>query len=443
MRRNEALKAKNRRAQARYRERQKEKFADYKSAVDELTQQLESLAAEKDALAADKAMLESCLQLSYQKGLSGGDDSPDTASTSEAYQHAIWKSTSIDEALLEAMMSVFTKARMACKLQPLSQQDIENTSLDEVFQRKELTVNGTAALLRHVDEEGTEAAFHKLVEFMAAQAHMYDLLYTHHGQLARVMEASLVHTSRQRHGLPQPNFWASVLEALTLTDAQRVRMLQLRRQLLTRMEDVRQRRVSILESLQGTLPTGLNRESGLSFASTFVQGTQAAELLRESLHQEHRTTHEFTSTIRRKVLSPYQTAILEVRSFPYKVDLLAICNAIPGQAPSVPQSQGPSPPTSGAQLLGLHESPSGLDALNEFTSEHLSALHSGSLSQEGLLAAPPTKTEPFPAWMHAVARTSSPQATLPHRGAGGIPAESPAVSLQLRGSEMDALLLDL
>lgn len=28
-------------------------------------------------------------------------------------------------------------------------------------------------------------------------------------------------------------------------------------------------------------------------------------------------------------------------------------------------------------------------------------------------------------------------------GAGGIPAESPAVSLQLRGSEMDALLLDL
>lgn len=33
----------------------------------------------------------------------------------------------------------------------------------------QLTVNGTAALLRHVDEEGTEAAFHKLVEFMAAQ----------------------------------------------------------------------------------------------------------------------------------------------------------------------------------------------------------------------------------------------------------------------------------
>lgn len=54
-------------------------------------------------------------------------------------QHAIWKSTSIDEALLEAMMSVFTKARMACKLQPLSQQDIENTSLDEVFQRKEVS----------------------------------------------------------------------------------------------------------------------------------------------------------------------------------------------------------------------------------------------------------------------------------------------------------------
>lgn len=44
--------------------------------------------------------------------------------------------------------------------------------------------------------------------------------------------------------------YAGVQEALTLTDAQRVRMLQLRRQLLTRMEDVRQRRVSILESLQ-------------------------------------------------------------------------------------------------------------------------------------------------------------------------------------------------
>ena len=52
-----------------------EKFADYKIAVDDLTQQLENLSAEKDALAADKAMLESCLQLSYQKGLTAGSSS--------------------------------------------------------------------------------------------------------------------------------------------------------------------------------------------------------------------------------------------------------------------------------------------------------------------------------------------------------------------------------
>ena len=68
-----------------------EKFADYKSAVDELTQQLQQMSAEKDALVADKTMLESCLQLSYQKGLTASSNSEASsleATSAEAYQ--VW-----------------------------------------------------------------------------------------------------------------------------------------------------------------------------------------------------------------------------------------------------------------------------------------------------------------------------------------------------------------
>ena len=39
---------------------------------------------------------------------------------------------------------------------------------------------------------------------------MFNLLYTQHGQLARVMEASHVQTSRAKYGLPAPSFWAGV-----------------------------------------------------------------------------------------------------------------------------------------------------------------------------------------------------------------------------------------
>ena len=66
-----------------------EKFSDYQTAVEELTQQLEHISAEKDALAADKAMLESCLQLSYQKGLTGSSSSQASElepTSAEAYQ---------------------------------------------------------------------------------------------------------------------------------------------------------------------------------------------------------------------------------------------------------------------------------------------------------------------------------------------------------------------
>ena len=64
-----------------------EKFADYKTAVDELSLQLQNLEAEKDALAADKAILESCLQVSYQRGLPVRQEAPDlNTSSSEAYQ---------------------------------------------------------------------------------------------------------------------------------------------------------------------------------------------------------------------------------------------------------------------------------------------------------------------------------------------------------------------
>lgn len=53
-------------------------------------------------------------------------------------QHAIWKTARVDGPLLDAMLSVFAKARTACKLPPLSRQEVENTSLHEVFQRKEV-----------------------------------------------------------------------------------------------------------------------------------------------------------------------------------------------------------------------------------------------------------------------------------------------------------------
>ena len=44
----------------------------------------------------------------------------------------------------------------------------------------------------------------------AVQAAMFNLLYTQHGQLARVMEASHVQTSRAKYGQPTAAFWADV-----------------------------------------------------------------------------------------------------------------------------------------------------------------------------------------------------------------------------------------
>ena len=63
----------------------------------------------------------------------------ETASkNSPALQHAIWKTARVDGPLLDAMLSVFSKAREACNLLPLSREEVESTSLHEVFERKEV-----------------------------------------------------------------------------------------------------------------------------------------------------------------------------------------------------------------------------------------------------------------------------------------------------------------
>ncbi|KAK9796677.1 hypothetical protein WJX73_006125 [Symbiochloris irregularis] len=480
--RKEALKAKNRRAQARYRSRQKEKFTDYKTAIDDLTEQLDKLSAEKDALAADKAMLESCLQLSYQKGLtcpSSAEGLELVSPSAETYQQAIWKTARVDGPLLDAMLSVFARARKACGLPPLSREEVANTMLHEVFNRKEMCVQGIAALLSKLDAEGSQEAFEELVDFMKEQAVMFNLLYTQHGQLARVMEAAHVQTCRAKFGQASASFWVEVADALALTEQQQKRMLHLRRELLARMEDVRQKRVAVLNSIKGTLPTNINCDAnGNSFAGTFVQGTHSVDLLRQSLHQEHCTTHEFAKAIRKTVLSPYQHAVLEVRSFPHKVDLLAICDVIGTQ----------SKPSEPALTLDLDRAHSGLRLLDQMGSADLSPLDPSAPIPSAHMSATPflPMAQGAPSTIPMThAAVSEPQAAQswppsssseplhltssdplhlgtrdtsgtcpPHMGSvsegageadevGSLAMGSPRFSLKMRNSEMDALLLDL
>ncbi len=59
-------------------------------------------------------------------------------------QQAIWKTARVDGALLDAMLSGFAGARKACGLPPLSREEVANTMLHEVFNRKEVGVLGSA-----------------------------------------------------------------------------------------------------------------------------------------------------------------------------------------------------------------------------------------------------------------------------------------------------------
>lgn len=384
----EDRRARNRQSQSQYRERQKKQHLEQQQAVQILTKDVERLYAEISDLKRINASLQGSGSLDATttvKEASQGDEGL-TAKQAEfgCYNASLQSSGSMDafttvrdspqssaerpldvpEALLlqrpwlpnadedvvDSLCIMMSKACLSCELPQVSQQELRAAPILNILDNKEGVVEGFARHLQRIKNGQGAHALQELEVMMAAKIRMYRAsMYT--GFVGKDVNLNLAaerayHQAVLQRGPLPANHWQLVAARIEFTPAQQCLLGQMHDQLQQQMQKCRSEHRRLLAALQDGLPT---EPDGDAFASRYLVGMEYSDQLRKNMKAEHEAITIFCLRVREEVLTSYQHAVMEVASFPWRVDLPAICAVIDCKQASLPvtsmlSSSSPSGP---------------------------------------------------------------------------------------------------
>ncbi|KAK9817685.1 hypothetical protein WJX72_000611 [[Myrmecia] bisecta] len=308
---------KNRTAQSRYRQRQKEKVEEYKATIETLTQQLEALKMEKAQLQDYNSLLQKVARNRDEQSTSIVAPMPAQVPASQQA-----KLNAMCAAILEFMQRLQPHRRDLPR--PLTVDFIKNQTASQHFAWRQEYITQLGSSLLDGGDVVDSPAHKRLVELIQGHRRIALGMADVHPRLWRQLESGL-----KSQPCPQGT-WRRVLEAMALTPEQKRHLLESRQRLLRKMQDIVHQRKKIVSVLQVAVP-GMERDH--KNATSFVRASQAADELQASLDAEHRAVVQFLRDgYCSEIISPLQEARGEIEASPYFMDTLAICNAIAEEA---------------------------------------------------------------------------------------------------------------
>ncbi|CAL8464934.1 g4469 [Coccomyxa elongata] len=115
--------------------------------------------------------------------------------------------------------------------------------------------------------------------------------------------------------------WRTVAQALQLSDSQASETTQLWRSFRAKLSELFASRKEYHNGIAGSMPSGI---MGQDFAVQYLRACELMDALKKNLRQEHVLIHDFLSTFYTQTLTPLQMARCVVRSFPWYPDIPAI-----------------------------------------------------------------------------------------------------------------------
>ncbi|KAK9817881.1 hypothetical protein WJX72_003598 [[Myrmecia] bisecta] len=322
-----AAQEKNRRAQARYRQRQKEKMDDYKQTVDRLNKQLEDMKMEKARLESQNCLLQKVARDTQELELDA-----QTATTVPAIQQV----PASKEEQLEVVMQQsadFLKLMLPNLPSHVDAAFLRNADarMHALF-RKMYNDELVKCLANGGDVVGSPA-YKRLVELTKGKHKILLGMAATSARLWREVNRNSCH--RGNPVAPPEDLWRRVVAAMQLSPAQKRRLLDARRRLLLRIQQIVAQRRQIVEVLQVAIPSIDQHEQ--QRAVSFAQASQASEELQASLEEESQAVIQFLRDfLCSEVIDPVQEARGKVAAAPYVWDTLAICSELADQAGEQP-----------------------------------------------------------------------------------------------------------
>ncbi|KAK9818329.1 hypothetical protein WJX72_010687 [[Myrmecia] bisecta] len=312
---------KNRKAQARYRQRQKEKMDDYKQTVDRLNQQLEDMKMEKARLESQNRLLQKVAR--NKQELEG---------QIAAFAPAAQQSRASKEEQLEAVMQLlsdFIKVVSPNMPSHVDARFLRNADERTHAQFRKIYNTELAKCLANGGDVVGSPAHLRLVELIEGKHKIMLGMAATSSRLWREISRNSCNCGSQ--GPLPTDLWRRVVATMQLSPVQKAHLLDARRNLLLRIQDIVRQRRRIVAVLQVAVPCidQLEHKNAVSF----VQASQAADELQANLESEHQAVSQFVREVFcSEVIDPVQEARGKVEADPFVWDTLAVCGEVAAEA---------------------------------------------------------------------------------------------------------------
>ncbi|CAL5229277.1 g12570 [Coccomyxa viridis] len=301
----QVLAERNKQAQRRFRQRQKDKIEDLQS-------KLASVQEQRTQLRSRLRMLATALQLRKEE----------LRKLRERQAQAV----SLDE---EDLAREFSGAvRLTVHVQEevtLTPEQIKKMTDRDIARLWSQYVKELAVLL--VRAEGNDPPQEVIARMEELVCRELLLLYiraalTNMSNVKRFIATSKIENVRMPLKDEGIRMWRHVAEALKLSRKQLDSTSQLWSSFRVRLAEVFVERKEHHKGIAATMPNGI---LGQDFAIQHLQACELMDALKKNLRQEHVLIHEFLSTFYTQTLTPLQGARLLVKSFPWYPDIPAVC----------------------------------------------------------------------------------------------------------------------
>lgn len=338
MKKHLALQEKNRRAQRRFRERQKQRVAELEEQVASLQAQLEVERAARAAapvmpLLPPVAMPQVGSALMHpvpsdsdmqHEGASKGvkrevHQSPRAVVGGQAPSSSSPPASDEELVLPTAFGEALTLTVRDGHPVQLSGRELHDMTPAELAKHYKAYVNELAGILvesENPNADATQERVRRLVEevcLLCTRTALCNPPGAKHFALTKVDDVP---------GQPADARVPQIARALDINAQQRRQLGQLRGLFLQKLARIAAERQDINSQLAGCVPGGT---SNRAMSGRYLTSHDCARRLRESLREEHILVLDFVSTINKHVLNSQQVAQFMIQSYPWTPDCLALC----------------------------------------------------------------------------------------------------------------------
>ncbi|GBF88723.1 hypothetical protein Rsub_01622 [Raphidocelis subcapitata] len=296
-RRHLALQEKNRRAQRRFRERQKAKIAELHRQIEELTTKVGSLQTENAALHSRTSILEKVLDM-----------------RNEQIQH--------DDA---GDAPPLTLSAVAGQDIQLTSEQLKALTPEQIYKLYQTYIKELSARLVELNQGGPPSATTtQQVETLTKEV-SYLLMRL---SVVRPIETrKFIAVSRQylKTEAEAIDMWKNVVNSINLSEKQKHDVVSWKQMFMQKVEPIVEERKKLNIQIQAHLP---QESFHTRNAITYIKTHEAVAKLRENLKAEHNVTIEFCAAVFKGVLNHFQMASLLVQAYPAVPDALAVASAV-------------------------------------------------------------------------------------------------------------------